>query len=343
MKNNFSVASRDFCQIEIYYKRIIYSLKRIVFNLFGWKMEFKDINQIPPDVFVKSVFAATHKAYSSDRKNIKHTKSVKLVLSVAEECGYNRLGHGFYKYGHFSFRVFDLMNVSFTYQSLFGLKKDRTLNYELIDFVTPMVLRLNLKFLSNFNKFMKEAHTIDVPQEYVELYACGSKFERALNTLPRQRKIKLISSYKKIGERISDFDNCLNYVPNQKIELYFKFTDLLESILLVFKYRDFNAIVGKNILEDLSELYTKNISYLLYPFIETLNGEDIDYEKEKYTSTIENKMKYSSVRLSEIEQKISQYGFKPTIGELDTEIITELKKMNGDEKDKLFNLLAFSE
>ncbi|OPY37073.1 MAG: hypothetical protein A4E35_01536 [Methanoregula sp. PtaU1.Bin051] len=329
--------------MQNYIKKVIYTIKRIAFNIFGLKMEFKNINEIPPDVFVKSVFAATHKAYSSERKHIKHTKSVKLVLKVAEERGYTRLGHGFYKYGHFSFRVFDLMNTQFTYQSLFGLKRDQTLNYEFIDFVTPIVIQLNSKFLSQFNRFMKEAHTLDVPQEYVELYASGEKFERALNKLSKMRKDELVSSSKTIGEKISNLDNCLNFVQKEKIEYYFKFTELLENLLLAFKCHDFNATIGKNILGDLIDLYKRNISFLLYPYIETLSGGDIEYEKQSYNTTIENKINWSKMRLSEIEGMMTKYGLKPKIEDFDKEIELELNKMNQEKKLEIFNLLSLSE
>jgi len=303
----------------------------------------KDINEIPPEIFVKSVLAATHKAYSGDRTKIKHTKSVKLVLKVAEKCGYNQLGHGFYKHGHFSFRVFELMNMAFTYQSLHGLKRDQTLNWELIDFVTPIVIELSDHFLDNFNRFIKHAHTIDAPPEFIALYACGERFERALKKATKQNKKELKISYDLLEGKISELDACLKHVPKERIDTYFKFTELLEGVLLVCKYRDFNAIIGKNIIDDLFHLYKENVSFLLYPYIETLSGGDIEYEKERYNSTMDNKISWSSKRLNEIERMIIKFQFKPTIEELDKEITREFNSMSKKEKNSLINLLVPSE
>jgi hypothetical protein len=306
-------------------------------------MDFPNVNEIPPDIFIKSVLAATHKVYSGDRKKIKHTKSVKLVLKVAERCGYTRIGNGFYKHGHFSFRVFSLMNSIFPYQSLHGMRRDTSINFELVDFVTPIIIEMNKLFLGQFKLFMKKAHTIDVPLEYLDLYTHGDNFENLFASITKFNKKELSSVYNLIQKEISEFDVCLKHVPKERVDIYFKFTELLEGVLLVCKYRDFNTTVGKKIISDLFYLYKDYVSYLLYPYIETLSGEDIEYEKEKYNTSIQNKMKYASMRFGKLENKIIEYHFQPTINELDTEISIELNKMDKKERTQLFNLLSPSE
>jgi hypothetical protein len=172
----------------------------------------------------------------------------------------------------------------------------------------------------------KKAHTVDAPTEFVDLYARGESFERALKSLTKKTKQELPASYDKIESKISDFDTCLKYVTKEKIVFYFEFTETLESILIVCKNRrDFNATVGKNIIGDLYDLYRDYISFLLYPFLETLDGGDIDHEKEKYTRSIENKMRYSTIKMAEIKEKMTRYNFIPTIEELDNEICGVLR------------------
>jgi hypothetical protein len=300
----------------------------------------KDINEIPPTVFVKSVMYATHKAYGSKRTEIKKTKSMKLVLKTAEKCGYNRLSHGFYMFGDYSFQVYSIFSRIFNGPSLHGMKQDADIDMELVDYVTPTVTELSKIFLRRFSNFMKWAHVQEIPKDYLDFYHYADDFRDFLrDDLYHSRKNEISKYYAITSEKISNLDGCLNHVPKEQLDVYFKFTDLLEGSLLVCKVRKVNYNLFKDILKDMIDTYDRDVSSVLYPYLETLHGGNNEYETEEYNANLIRKMEIITTKLDEINIELSKFDFKPTLEEMDSEIIIELNKLDTTEKQELFSEL----
>lgn len=298
-----------------------------------------DIDKIPPDVFVKSVMYAAHQKYGRGRVKIKRVKSMKMVIKAAERCGYNHISHGFYMFGDYSFKIHTIFDEIFDGPSLHGMRKDRSINMELVSLLDTFLDDMRHLLTGRFNKFIDWAHIQEVPQEYLDFYLYGDLLRENIETLSNVKKKDVASYYDVISGNVSSLDACLNHVPKERLSLYFKFTDLLEGVLIVCRHRDFNYFAYKAVMKDLAKLYRYDIASLLYPYLETLKGGDIEFENREYNERIEERMSTVPDKLARLKTQIARKGFKPTIEELDAEISSDMRELDGAEKKQILSLL----
>jgi len=95
-------------------------------------------------------------------------------------------------------------------------------------------------------------------------------------------------------------------------------------------------------MKDLAELYRYDIASLLYPYLETLKGGDTEFETREYNERIEERMNTVPDKLTRLKTQITREGFKPTIEELDAEISSDLKDLDGAGKKQILSILGHS-
>lgn len=301
-----------------------------------------DIDKIPPDVFVRSVMYAAHQKYGRGRVKIRRVKSMKMVIKAAEKCGYNHISHGFYMFGAYSFRIHAIFDEIFDGPSLHGMRKDRSINMELVSQLDTLLDDMRYLLTGKFSKFIDWAHIPEVPQKYLDFYHYGDLLRVNIEDLPSVKKKDVASYYDIISDNISNLDACLNHVPKERLSLYFKFTDLLEGVLIVCKHRDFNYHAYRAVMKDLAKLYEYDVASLLYPYLESMKGGDTEFEEREYNKRIEERMNAVPKKLARLKVRIAKEGFKPTIEELDAEISSDLRNLDGAEKKQILSILGHS-
>jgi len=322
-------------------KKIIYIIKKIGFKIHWCDM---DINDIPQDVFIRSIVEAAHERYGSDRTKVKHVKSMKMIIEIAERLNYNRFSHGFYMFGDYSFRIDSILNTIVIGPSLFGRKKgiQQGIDTELVAAVSDILDELSRVLLRRYYDFDRWAHVEKIPPEWRDLYRYGREFRENVEELPTIHKKHVPFCYDELSEIISHFDACLGHVNPDLLSMYFEFTHLLEGILIACKYQDFNYKEFRTIVNELNELYRFPISSLLYPFLETLRGGDNEFETKEYEDRKVNRIKTIPGSLVKLRKKVYEIGLKPSIADLDIEITKDLNKMSDKKREEIFNLLKSS-
>lgn len=300
-----------------------------------------DIDKIPPDVFVKSVVYGAHQKYGRGRVKIRRVKSMKMVIKAAEMCSYDHIAHGFYMFGDYSFRVHTIFDEIFDGPSLHGMRKDRSINMELVSLLDTFFDDMQHLLTGRFSKFIDWAHIQEVPQEYLDFYLYSDLLRKNIEILPNVKRKDVASYYDEISGNISNLDACLNHVPKERLLLYFKFTDLLEGVLIVCRHRNFNYYDYKAVMKDLAKLYKYDVASLLYPYLETMKGEDTEFEKREYNERIEKRMNVVPSGLTRLEARIAKRGFKPTLEELDAEISSDMRDLDGAGKKQVLSILGY--
>jgi len=137
-------------------------------------------------------------------------------------------------------------------------------------------------------------------------------------------------------------DPNLNHLSKEYLDTYFDYIDQLEGILLVCKRRNFNAKNVKSLLKEIESFYEKEISSLIFPFIETLTADGKEYEIEVYSTNIKRKVGAISGKLEEIKEKISEYQLTPILDDFDNEIRSEVAKLNPSQRKEFSIFLSES-
>ncbi|MGB8309927.1 MAG: hypothetical protein WCE65_08815 [Methanoregula sp.] len=327
--------------IKYYIKKIIYISKKVVCNIFGWKIVIEDINEIPPEVFVNTIANLAHDRYKEKRTSVFRWKAMKLVYDIANDTGYTKLSFGCYKYGWYSFKTDNILLDIFNGRSLHGAKIDRKkVNFDLIDLFTPLIDGYEKIFAKKqYKGFLNYAHVKKIPEEFQALYDCHDKFRLKMKKINECEKITIPEFYDPLSELISNFDSNLKHVNEEHLCFYFDYMDLLEGVLLVCKNRNTNFRNVKDILSEFKEIYDNEISSFLFPFLSTVKWDNIEYELDAYKVNIQRKSEKFPNVFKNLKDKAKKYNLIPTLEDMDLEIEKSLDRMNNDEKKELFALL----
>jgi len=321
-------------------KRIIYSLKKFVYNIFGWKIVIKDINEIPPEVVINSILFAAHEEYSDKRKKVTLTKAVKLLVRSMEEIEYQRISYGCFKHGEFSFKVYNITKPIFITRSLHGANINKNIvDFDIVEMVRPIVASLKPIMTTSWKRFFKYAHGDRISSEYQTLYKWHDAFHNIVGVASECKKEDIKIFYDIFSDTITNLDSTLNHVDEEYLHFYFNYMDLLEGVLMVSKNRNTNFFHVKEILSDFNKMYEDEISTFICPFLLTLKGDDIEYEKDAYTANAQRKIGNLSLKFQTLKEKATRYNLIPTLEDMDLEIEKSLNEMNEEERKEIFNLL----
>ena len=300
-------------------------------------------NDVSPEEFIKTIVNTTHKNYSNHRKHIHKGRIIKLIIKISEDLDYEGFSSGLYKHGHYSFYVNDVLYQSGFQKSLHGAKINKSeIDEDLVEIVTPLIVKSQNLFLSRNERFMDWAHYERVPDEYKDFYEYGDiLLNNIQNDLPKIRnKAELTKYYDKISDTITNLENCLGHVNSDNLKFYFSYVDYLENILLVCKVRDFKFREVKSLLKDMSETYYHHIYSFLPPFEQTLDSqENKEFERRGYEEAMNRAKENASRLLPKIEDQILTYNLEPTIEELDNEIKREFERSDDDTRKEFICIM----
>lgn len=328
--------------MKYYIKRVIYLAKKVVYNIFRWKIVIEDINEIPPEVIINSVLFAAYQEYSDKRKKVTITRAVKLIINSVERLNYQKISYGCYKYGEFSFEVHDIIRPIFVTRSLHGAKINKKLvRVDIVELINPIIAELKFLMTGTWGRFNKWAHEDRVPPELHALYNAHDRFETLLSNIQSvRRKCDYPLYQEQISTIISDLDSELDHVDDNYKSLYFEYTGLLEGFVVATKYHDYNFSHAKKLYEDLTDLYKDEISSLIFPFNKTIKGENKISEETAYFENCGRKLTKLQVKILKIKEEAERYNLRPTIEDLDNEITIEFNKLDENEKSELLSTLG---
>ncbi|NLZ31119.1 MAG: hypothetical protein GX885_10355 [Methanomicrobiales archaeon] len=72
-----------------------------------------------------------------------------------------------------------------------------------------------------------------------------------------------------------------------------------------------------------------------------MKGEDTEFEKREYNERIEKRMNVVPSGLTRLEARIAKRGFKPTLEELDAEISSDMRDLDGAGKKQVLSILGY--
>lgn len=294
------------------------------------------------DVFTYTVLHAAHKEYSKKRKKVTITKAIKLIIKIAEEIEYTNVSYGCYKYGEYSFQLYDILKPAFPSHSLHGLKKrEGLIDFDLEKVIQPIIKKYEKLMTGGYASFLKWAHEDRIPEEYRTLYRTHDEILSFFYDIKKIRdKNTLKTNLKRLPDLISIMDKNLNHVDEKGVELYYGLSDCLEGLSIIIAYRnEYNFVNLKKILKQMGVLYTDNLSSLLFPYDLTLKGSQEANEIERYNTSYQNKLESSKIALKRVNIYLNNNNLKPTIYELDMEINNELIKMDSEGRLELLNQL----
>jgi hypothetical protein len=118
----------------------------------------------------------------------------------------------------------------------------------------------------------------------------------------------------------------------EKFELFRKFTDIVELVILKWN-NGFNTSKLIIILDQLLEIY-KDIFAILTPYLETLRGDERIIEEEilKHKKMVQMFKVRINNELDELYEKLEMDGLMPTLEELGNEIEDLYKKLPENSK-----------
>jgi len=146
--------------------------------------------------------------------------------------------------------------------------------------------------------------------------------------------------YDIVSDIVSSFEPNLKHMREDYLDIYFNYIDQLEGVLLVCKRRNFNAKYTKELLKEFLSLYENEISTFIFPFVETLTGDNKVYEIEVYSTNLQKKTSLVSSKLDELKHRISLYNLNPTLDDFDNEIKYEINKLNQTERKEFSTFLS---
>lgn len=300
----------------------------------------KDINEIPPEVIINSILFAAHEEYSAKRKKVTLTKAVKLLVRSIEEIEYRKISYGCFKHGEFSFQAYNITKPIFVTRSLHGANINRTIvDFDVVEMVRPIVASLKPIMTGTWEKFFKYAHEDRISPEYQTLYKWHDTFHNLVGGTSSCKKKDIGKFYDIFSDIISNLDSTLNHVDEKYLPFYFDYMDLVEGVLMVNRNRDTNFNHVKEVLSDFDNMYENEISTFICPFVITLKGDNIEYEKNAYVINSQRKMESLSFKFQNLKEKVRKYNLIPTLEDMDLEIEKSLNEMNGEERKEIFSLL----
>ena len=183
-------------------------------------------------------------------------------------------------------------------------------------------------FKSELYTTSRIVNTEEIPQRcmkypMIEIFNYHNRFYQELNKLiiPGEDCYLYDSDLcNSISDIISSYDQSLIHLPEDILNLFFDFTDLLEGLMLVSKRRQICIQNVEDIVGKLTNIYGKIYSLLISPNIDNISS--INEE------------------LSEIDAEMTRRGLIPTEEEFDVEIAEEIDEMSDKEKEELARIRA---
>ncbi|HII06349.1 MAG TPA: hypothetical protein HA349_03235 [Methanotrichaceae archaeon] len=175
----------------------------------------------------------------------------------------------------------------------------------------------NLAFTSSNTESMTRREETDV---FDNIYEYHNKFHNTLNNLiDPQKQVRLPDlytyPYDTMAEIITRYSAKLCDVPDNALNIFFDYTDLLEALLLVITRRGIVILDVRDILIRFKNIYEK-----IYPTL--INPVHEDYSVIR-------------IELSRIREQMENIGLMPTMEEYHDEISENIKKMNETEMKEL--------
>ena len=122
-----------------------------------------------------------------------------------------------------------------------------------------------------------------IPQKYQNFYAAHNEFLVALKQLSEVKgKKDLITCSDSITEIITQFEFSLLHVDEERLQIYYDFTGVLENILAAAKNGDASGAALKHLFEVLYVLYKDSVAAFLMPFPDMLEGKNKERELYLY-------------------------------------------------------------
>ncbi len=242
------------------------------------------INEIPPETFVKTVIGTVHKNYPAFRKQVYSWHAMKLVLDVAHVMAYDGLPSGLYLYGRHSFAassVFDQVRYEKSLQSVKIPKSE--IDAPLALALGPVIARFKDYFTADARNRIPYPYSDTIPKKYQNFYAAHNEFLVALKQLSEVKgKKDLITCSDSITEIITQFEFSLLHVDEERLQIYYDFTGVLENILAAAKNGDASGAALKHLFEVLYVLYKDSVAAFLMPFPDMLEGKNKERELYLY-------------------------------------------------------------
>lgn len=289
--------------------------------------------------FALGVLYVAKKEYGDAARYIPKTRAIKLVCLAADEIGFEAISRGWYKFGIYSFRVDSILTPIF---------KESLLDTEIPKIELPEGIKIGIErfinsvkapFISRRDEFWTWIHYQTAPEVYRDFYRSHEEFLRAIDRCIDGSPSRL---YESVGDVITRYNRSLQHVPQDALDVFFSFTDLLEDLLLVCKRRGMNGSDIRSILEKMREIYITKIYPSLTPFEQSLKGADREHELMLFT---DRRMKFcekASKELARIKEMMQSSGLMPSLEEIDMEIAERLDKAGESELQELRSISRVS-
>lgn len=288
--------------------------------------------------FAFGVLSSAKELYGHDAKYIPKSRSIKLVCVVADRTGFNGIPRGWYKFGEYSFKVDSIISPYFpSYGD--SLLDARIPLFSLPNYAQVYRVLKDLKkyFIQEKEIFANWIHYEICPHPYNMFYKYNDEFINILKQTLNQPNQTLITGHARdcVGDIITQYNTCLKYVPDEILNLFFDFTDVLEDLLLVAKSRKISISNLEEYLVQLKDVYENKIFPCLTPFENTVRGNG---QEEEIKIFKKNKIQFfaeSILELSDIKSQIKAAGLIPSLGEYDKDISEGINGMNERELSAL--------
>lgn len=294
-------------------------------------------SDLTQEEFALGVLYVAKRVLGDEARYISKTRAIKLVCLAADEIGFGAISWGWYRFGNYSFRVDNILTQTF---------KENLLDTEMPKIELPEELKKRLErfinsargpFVSTRDEFWRWIHYQTAPAVYREFYRSHEKFLKAIDTALHDDPSRY---YESVGDAITQYNKSLQHVPQNVLDIFFTFTDLLEDLLLVCKRRGLDrSDEVRSILGKMVELYTTKIYPSLTPFEQSLKGTDREHELRLFRDRRMNFCEEASKELIRIKETMQRSGLMPSLEEIDLEIAERLDKASESEIQKLDSTL----
>jgi hypothetical protein len=219
-------------------------------------------DQISLEDFVFGVLSNANEVFGEDAIYIKKTRAMKIVCLTADYLGFYGLPRGFYRYGHYSFQVADMIRPYFRSQEGNLLIADIPTTSSFDNYYSRIneFLVINKKnFIQERDMFYNWIHYKMTPTPYDVFYKIHNELYEALNHIlePSRKTLAFEPPYTSVGEIITRYNLCLSKISPENRDIFFKFTDILENLLLVSKIRNIGLNDLAHILNRLKKFIWK--------------------------------------------------------------------------------------
>lgn len=295
-------------------------------------------NVVSPENFAFGVLSAAKKLYGDDAKYLPKWRSIKLVCIVADRVGFEGVPRGWYKFGEYSFKLDSIVAQYFPGNG-YSLLDANIPSFDLPNSsdIYKILKDLRKHFIQKTEVFANWIHYEICPSPYNLVYRHNDELINIFEQMLNQPNQTLITGHSRdrVGEIITQYNTRLKYVPNEILNLFFDFTDILEDLLLVAKARKISVSHLDEYLIRLKNVYENKIFPCLTPFEDTIKGSGREEEIAIFRKNKSQFLADSIFELSDIKIQIKLAGLSPTIEEYDRDINEGVNDMSEKERSVL--------